>query len=413
MGYERKRGKLMAFNRFITEGETSPFILTAGNISNLSDIQYIITLDADTELPPDSAHKLIGTMAHILNRPVYDSERNIIVKGYGIMQPRIAINLQSSRYSLFARLFTNETGIDPYTRAVSDVYQDIFHQGSFVGKGIYDVKVFENVLAGRLPENKILSHDLLESTYLRSGLIADSEVFESYPASYLVDAKRRHRWIRGDWQILQWLFPKVPAMNGYKNNPLCGVNKWKIGDNLRRSLIAPFGLLFISGFLIWFPTIAAIAFLLFLAAFLLPFLFNSITELVRKPEEQSWKIHIHETQKNTIHNFLQALFIIATFPYEAFICADAIVRSLWRLTVSHKNLLQWQTFEEANKTTACSLGNFYGQMWFSPLFSALCLVLAFFYQGTFLYTLPFSLLWFTAPYICWKVSCPEKKKKWN
>lgn len=189
-------------------------------------------------------------MAHPLNHPVFDAKQRIVIKGYGILQPRVAINLISSQKSIFTRMVSGDAGIDPYTRAISDVYQDIFREGSYVGKGIYDVKAFEQALGGRFPENKILSHDLLESAYVRSALISDIEMYETYPPWYNLDAIRRHRWIRGDWQIIQWLFPRVPTSNHkWEKNPISKLGKWKLLDNLRRSLI-PQGLLLL---VVFFP----------------------------------------------------------------------------------------------------------------------------------------------------------------
>ncbi|MCD7974008.1 MAG: hypothetical protein LUG18_15330 [Candidatus Azobacteroides sp.] len=410
MGYERKRGKLMAFNHFLRNGNTEAFSMTAGKIDVLQGLKYVITLDTDTQLPPYSAYKLIGTMAHILNRPILDPARNMVVKGYGIMQPRIAINLRSSQVSRFSKLFTDEVGIDPYTRYISDVYQDIFYEGSFVGKGIYDVDIFEQVLENRFPENKILSHDLLESTYIRSGLITDVEVYESYPSAYQVDIKRRHRWIRGDWQILQWLLPRVPLKKGTEKNPLSGLSKWKIADNLRRSLLSSSVILLLLGFLIWFPHYTWLILLFILGTMLLPLFFAFLVSVIRKPEEQCWLPHLKEAGDKAVHHLKQILFSIAVLPYDAWICADAIGHSLWRLFISHRNLLQWQTSEEADRTDRNSLNNSYRKMWFSPVFALVCLFFSIEYPNTLWYMLPFIVTWLLAPYISWYISCPVKSK---
>lgn len=401
----------MAFNAFLTEGITTPFMLTEGNLETLTGIKYVITLDADTQLPPYSAYKLVGTMAHILNQPVIDAERHIVTKGYGILQLRIAINLRSSLFSWYSRLFTNEVWIDPYTRSVSDVYQDIFHAGSFVGKGIYDVKTFETVLARRFPENTILSHDLLESTYVRSGLLADIEMYESYPGTYVADAKRRHRWMRGDWQIIQWLFSKVPTLTGKETNPLSGLSKWKIADNLRRTLVSPLALLFLTGAFVWFPRKAWIAVIILLIVAFLPFFITFPISLFRKPKEEPWLLHLQDVLSKGVHQLSQTFFSIALFPYEAYLYVDAIVRSLWRLTVTHRNLLQWQTAEEADRTAVHTLSGLYRQMWFSPLFALLCVLLLWHYAHAFLYTLPLILAWLTAPAIVWYISRPVPVEK--
>ncbi len=204
----------------------------------LGSIRYVITLDTDTQLPRDSAHTLIGNMAHPLNRPVYDAKKGRVTDGYGILQPRASISLASSTSSRFTRLFAGESGIDPYTREISDVYQDLFGEGSFVGKGIYDVAAFAQAVGGRFPENLILSHDLLESGYARSALVADVDLIEEHPTTYPMEASRRHRWTRGDWQLAGWLLPRVPGPGGKRQrNPLALLSIWKLWDNLRRSLV--------------------------------------------------------------------------------------------------------------------------------------------------------------------------------
>ena len=201
-------------------------------------MKYVITLDTDTQLPRDAARQFVGAMAHPLNRPVYDAAPGRVSAGYGILQPRVSVSLPGTNRSRYARLHGGEPGIDPYTRAVSDVYQDVFQEGSFIGKGIYDVDAFEQALKGRFPENRILSHDLLEGCYARSGLLSDVQLYEEYPARYGADVNRRYRWIRGDWQLAGWLLPWVPGPDGRRlKNPLSALSRWKLFDNLRRSLV--------------------------------------------------------------------------------------------------------------------------------------------------------------------------------
>ncbi|MEI9864927.1 MAG: hypothetical protein WDN00_10310 [Limisphaerales bacterium] len=211
MGYERKRGKLADLNRCLRGGDRECFSKIVGDLSLLPHIKYVITLDTDTQLPRDAARQLTATLAHPLNRPIYDTKKGLVVEGYTILQPRVAISLPSAGRSRFVKLFSGDPGIDPYTRTVSDVYQDVFHEGSFIGKGIYDVDAFEKTVGGKFPENRILSHDLLEGSYARSALVSDVQLFEEFPASYGTDARRRHRWIRGDWQIASWLMPRLPG----------------------------------------------------------------------------------------------------------------------------------------------------------------------------------------------------------
>ncbi|MDZ7625925.1 MAG: hypothetical protein U5J96_15955 [Ignavibacteriaceae bacterium] len=217
MGYERKRGKLEELNSLLRGGSKNRFSLIIGKTEVLPLVKYVITLDADTQLPRDSARQLIGTMAHPLNHAHYDEKKHYVTKGYTILQPRVAISLPGTNRSRYAKLYGSEPGIDPYTRTVSDVYQDVFGEGSFIGKGIYDVDMFVQILNGRFPESRILSHDLLEGCHTRAGLLSDIELYEEYPSRYITDVNRRHRWIRGDWQLLRWLLPVVPSPNNGLN----------------------------------------------------------------------------------------------------------------------------------------------------------------------------------------------------
>ena len=237
MGYERKRGKLGALNALLRGGPPDAFSLMVGDTAKLTNVKYVITLDTDTQLPRDAARQLVGAMAHPLNRARYCEAVERVCEGYGILQPRVGASLPGSTQSRYARLFGSEPGIDPYTRAVSDVYQDLFGEGSFIGKGIYDVDAFERALKGRFPDNRILSHDLVEGCYARSGLLTDVQVYEEYPARYSADVSRRHRWIRGDWQLLRWLLPWVPGAAGRRGNAIGALSRWKLFDNLRRSVV--------------------------------------------------------------------------------------------------------------------------------------------------------------------------------
>ena len=243
MGYERKRGKLADLNALLRGGAADAFSLVVGDTAPLSNVKYVITLDTDTQLPRDAARQFVGVMAHPLNRARFDgtgvppgTER--VTEGYGILQPRVSVSLPGANRSWFARMHAGDPGIDPYTRAVSDVYQDVFGEGSFIGKGIYDVDAFERALGGRFPENRILSHDLLEGCYARSGLLSDVQLYEEYPSTYGADISRRHRWIRGDWQLAGWLLSRVPGPGKRRlRNPLSALSQWKLFDNLRRSLV--------------------------------------------------------------------------------------------------------------------------------------------------------------------------------
>jgi len=251
MGWERKRGKIEEFNRLLRGATDTSFTVQIGALGVLPAVRYCITLDSDTRLPRDAAKQLIGIIAHPLNRPRVDPRLGRVTKGYGVLQPRVSVTMASAAGSLFARTYAGHTGVDPYTTAVSDVYQDLFNEGIFTGKGLYDVDAFAASLEGRVPENALLSHDLFEGLYARTALVTDIEVVDDYPSSVLAHARRQHRWVRGDWQILWWLFPFVPSPKGLQRNRLPLISRWKILDNLRRSLVEPFTfLLFLLGWLI-------------------------------------------------------------------------------------------------------------------------------------------------------------------
>jgi cyclic beta-1,2-glucan synthetase len=233
MGWERKRGKIEEFNHLLRGATSTSFDTTVGDLAILPLIKYCVTLDTDTRLPRDTARQLIGIISHPLNRPSFDPSRGRVVEGYGILQPRISVTFTSAAGSLFASLYSGHTGVDPYTTAVSDTYQDLVGEGIFTGKGLYDVDAFNAALAGLVPENSLLSHDLFEGLHARVALVSDVELVDEYPSSVLAHARRQHRWIRGDWQILFWLFPFVPAHRGLKRNNLPLISRWKILDNLR------------------------------------------------------------------------------------------------------------------------------------------------------------------------------------
>src|SRR6185369_9951675 len=239
IGWERKRGKIEEFNRLLRGATDTSFSTQVGDLDMLPLVRYCITLDSDTRLPRDAAKRLIGIIAHPLNQPRFDARVGRVVDGYGILQPRVSVTMASAAGSLFARTYAGHTGVDPYTTAVSDLYQDVFGEGIFTGKGLYDVDAFVAALEDRVPENALLSHDLFEGLYARTALVTDLEVVDDYPSSVLAHARRQHRWVRGDWQILWWLLPFVPSRSGLQRNRLPLIARWKILDNLRRSLVPP------------------------------------------------------------------------------------------------------------------------------------------------------------------------------
>jgi hypothetical protein len=318
MGYERKRGKLADLNGLLRGGSRDRFALLVGDTSVLLDVKYVLTLDTDTQLARDSAWQFVGAMVHPLNRARYDEERQRVVAGYGILQPRVAVSLSGANRSRYARMCASEIGIDPYTRTVSDVYQDLFGEGSYIGKGIYEVDTFERALGGRFPDNRILSHDLLEGCYARSGLLSDVQLYEEYPSRYSADVSRRHRWIRGDWQIARWLLPGIPGPEGRRQkNPLSMLSRWKIFDNLRRSLTAAaLTLLLLLGWTVLpapgFWTLAVIGIVL------IPSFISSALSVLQKPIEVTLRQHLAAALRSAGRHVVQAAFSLVCLPYEAF-----------------------------------------------------------------------------------------------
>ncbi|MEO6434581.1 MAG: glucoamylase family protein, partial [Tepidisphaeraceae bacterium] len=406
MGWERKRGKLEEFNLAL-RGQVKGFSTIVGPTERLKGVRYVITLDSDTQLPRDSAGQLIGTMAHPLNRPFYDAALGRVTSGYSILQPRVGISMPSAVRSHFARLFAGEPGIDPYTRAVSDVYQDVFEEGSFIGKGIYDVDALQQAIGGRFPENRILSHDLLEGAYARAGLVSDVVLFEDFPAAYVADVNRRHRWIRGDCQIAPWVLPTVPGDGARRvRNTLSGLSRWKIFDNLRRSLVpvALLGLLLLG----WFVPGAALLFtLVAITVLLVPGLLVAATDLARRPADLPFEQHGRNVARTFGRQVLRESFAIASLPYDAFISLDAITRTGTRVLVSRSKLLEWRTASDAQRSARCDLGGFYVSMWIqSALTTIVALALVGLSAGSLPIAIPVLAMWMLAPAAAWWLSRP-------
>jgi cellobiose phosphorylase len=410
MGYERKRGKLSALNALLRDGDRRSFSRIVGEYGILKNIKYVISLDSDTQLPREAAWKLIATMAHPLNRALYDEEKKRVVEGYGILQPRVGSDFPKNKTSLYLRLQGDMKGIDPYTRASSDVYQDIFEEGSFIGKGIYDVDIFEKVVGNRFPENRILSHDLLEGCYTRSGLLSDVVLYENNPSNYEADIKRHHRWIRGDWQIAAWILPFVKNANGkWVKNHLSILSRWKIADNLRRSLL-PISLLLtlVLGWSVlpkpWFWTLSVTIIIL------LPVMAAAFLQLFRRPEDLDFKAHISEIGNSVKEVLLRFMFGIAVLPYEAYRFSDAIIRTNWRMLISDKKLLEWTPSATASRQSKDGLWFIFRKMWVGPLLAFLCLIL-FLYSNSpaFFVSIPILILWFVSPSIAWRLSLAEKE----
>ena len=412
MGYERKRGKLADFNSLLRGSGRENFSEIEGNVAVFPTLRYAITLDADTQLPRDAARQLIGSMAHLLNRPVFDAARGIVLKGYGIMQPRIGVSLPGARRSLYARLFAANAGIDPYTREVSDVYQDVFHEGSFIGKGIYDVDAFEQAMKGRFPENTILSHDLLEASYARSALVSDVEFYEEYPSRYNVDIDRRHRWIRGDWQIARWLLPRVPGPDGRSlPNPLSRLSQWKIFDNLRRSLVPIALMLVLLGSRVFLPLFPGAGPLLVLTLLIIPGFVSALIDLFCKPADMPIAMHLSGVGGSCLRQLCQTGLTLAFLPYEAFVGVDAVVRTLVRVLVTHRRLLEWRTSNESEGAPRAGVPGFYRTMWVAPGAAVLgAALLAWMRLSPGRFTMGLLGLWILAPLIAWWISLPIRAR---
>jgi len=409
MGWERKRGKLMEFNRLLSgEAQNSTYLLRTGKPVKLRAIRYVVTVDADTILPRGSVHEMVGTLAHPLNRAEFDPASGELVAGYTILQPRVQVRPSVANRSIFSRVYSGDTVLDLYTRAVSDAYQDLFGEGIYVGKGIYDVKAFERSLSGRVPENALLSHDLFEGIQGRCGLVSNIVLFEDYPPHYLAYTHRLHRWIRGDWQLVPWLFSNVPAEQIEKTaNSLSTIDRWKVFDNLRRSLVRPAIMALLVG--AWLLPPGPILFWMILA--ISPFFFSVFLELLNsidfQEQDQPTDLVKGPVSQTLFRAILQTIFL----PHEAWIAVDAIITTLVRVFIKRKRMLQWIT--SAHTLTLfgreLKINAAWEQMIVSPL-SAIALLVFVFLLDPFVIWLasPFLVAWTLSPFIAYWISRPTK-----
>ncbi len=398
IGWERKRGKLEELNRLIdgTRDETAASIVYVGEPDQLSDIRFIITLDSDTQLPHATARRMVETLAHPLNQPRFDAAGNILAGSYTIIQPRVSPTLPSTTASKFSRLFADAIGVDPYTQAVSDVYQDLSGEGSYHGKGIYDVRAFSRILSGLFPEDWVLSHDLIEGAHVRVGLASDIELFDEFPQSYQSYTSRAHRWIRGDWQIAGWIFPSVPqSVGGRGPNPLSLFNRWKILDNLRRSLLpaTSLGLLIASWFIS--PRIGGIATLVVG----MQLLFHPLAQPFTMATTRKGLIYFDLAK--VMHDLMRATADAALLPHQAAVTLDAIARACYRRLISRRGLLEWMAqaalWQASRRQTL-----FVATLALGSLFSliagwAIWLVM----PGSLPQAAPWLILWFFSPLFGW------------
>ncbi len=338
IGWERKRGKLEELNRFIegTRPQGADGLVRVGDPDGLADVRFIITLDSDTQLPSGTARRMIETLAHPLNRPRFDAGGGIREGSYTVIQPRVSPSLPSSGASVFSRLFSYAVGLDPYTRAVSDVNQDLAGEGSYHGKGIYEVRAFSRALSGRFPEERLLSHDLLEGAHVRVGLASDIELIDEFPSDYLTYADRQHRWIRGDWQIADWILPRVPRQGGGRErNPLSRFNRWKILDNLRRSLVPAAGICLLAAS--WLTS--AVTGWIAACIVLIPLLFQTLVQPITSATTPQGLRSLSPSR--LFHDFMRTLVEAALLPHQAWLAMDAILRVWYRRIFSHRRLLEW------------------------------------------------------------------------
>jgi len=413
MGWERKRGKLLELNRVLRGADPDPFSTIVGDIGLLRSCRYLIPLDTDTDLPPGSAARMIGAMAHPLNRPIVDKDTGCVVDGYGVLQPRVGIRLVGANRSLFARLYAGEVGIDPYTREVSNVYHDLFGRAQFIGKGIYDVEAFDDAAHGRFPENRILSHDLIEGCHARCGFLNDVELIEDHPSRYLADVKRRHRWIRGDWQIAAWLLPRVPHPEaGRTRNPLDRLSRWWILDNLRRSLvpIILFGLL-VAGWAA-LKNLQPDWTLWLLGIYLAPDLIKALWAFASKPPKVLWAAHIRREILAAGRQLLLSVLHLTFLPFETVMHIDAVARAAWRTLISRKRMLEWVTAHAAERQTDSGLWTTLREMWISPVLAlATVATLVGLKEGVPTIAWPLIGLWLAGPVVAWLLSRPMAPRR--
>jgi len=405
MGWERKRGKLADFNRLLLNLGETPYSTQVGDASILPDIKYVITLDADTSLPQGSANRLIATLAHPLNHAEFAADGRSVVAGYTVLQPRMAIKPTSANRSLFSQIFAGNAGFDLYSFAVSDVYQDLFGEGSYVGKGIYDVAAFERSLAGQVRQNTLLSHDLFEGIHGRAALVTDITLYEEYPSQYLVYARRLRRWIRGDWQLLPWLFPIVQTQNGLAPNRLSIINIWKIFDNLRRSLLPPTLLTLLAAGWLFLPGSPLAWTLLALLPSALPLAAQTVQDGRHGLRN---RLPLKQLLKSIRLPLTRWALAVLFLPYEGLLMLGAIRTTLGRLLIARRKLLQWTT---AANTARASGSNTRCEIW-SEMAAALVVTvllgisIAIFNPTALWAALPLLAAWLIAPQAAAIISQP-------
>jgi cyclic beta-1,2-glucan synthetase len=412
IGWERKRGKLQELNRLLRGATNTTFLPTGGRAPLVpSGVRYVITLDADTRLPRGAASRLVGTLAHPLNRPSFDSRVGRVVEGYALLQPRVMPTIPTDREgSLYQRIFSGPGGMDPYASAVSDVYQDLFGEGSYIGKGIYDIDAFEAALAGRVPENALLSHDLFEGIFARAGLVSDIEFFDEFPSHYAVAAARQHRWARGDWQLLPWVIGLARDASGRRIRPSIPIiGRWKMLDNLRRTLSAPAAFLtLLAGWTL--PFASPVIWTTFvLATIAIPPILPVLTGLIPHRSGISKRSHLRAVGTDLVRAASQVALTLTLLAHQAWLMTDAIIRTLFRVYVKRRNLLEWVTAAQAKSVFYTTLGSVYHRMGGAVVLAAAAPILApFGSPGAWLIAMPFALLWALSPAVAHWISLPPR-----
>jgi cyclic beta-1,2-glucan synthetase len=408
MGWERKRGKLHELNRLLRGATDTTFVSTGGRALGVPDaVRYVITLDADTRLPRDTARRLVGKLAHPLNKPRFDAAAGRVVEGYAVLQPRVTPSLPTGREgSIFQRVFSSASGIDPYAAAVSDVYQDLLGEGSYTGKGIYDVDAFEAALAGRVPDGTLLSHDLFEGIFARAGLASDIEVVEEFPARYDVSANRQHRWARGDWQLLPWIFGRRDAAaRSPSSSHVSVIGWWKMVDNLRRTLSAPAA---VAALLVgWTLPLraAAVWTALILLTIAIPTLLPVLSALKPPNTGVTLRSHLRALGRDLGLALSQTVLLIVFLAHQAALMADAILRTLYRLFGTHRNLLEWVPAAQAKASSELSIAGLYRRMAGAVAIGVLAAITSvLFSRHIWFLATPFVVVWLASPAIAFWIS---------
>lgn len=397
MGWERKRGKLHELNRLLRGANDTTFLTPSHELPH--DVRYVVTLDADTRLPLDTIRRLVGKMAHPLNSPIYDPVSGRVLEGYAILQPRITPSLPVGHQStLFERIFASTSGIDAYSAAVSDLYQDMFGEGSYAGKGIYNIDAFEAALSQRVPDSTLLSHDLFEGIFARAGLVTDVEVVEEFPTDYLVAAQRLHRWTRGDWQLLPWLTSGVTGRTLSARERFSGIARWKMLDNLRRTLCAPLLLLALA--VCWLlPFHTALVWTVFLLfAMGIPAFLPVLPALVPRREWITWHSYLSVIDSAASEAAVTIFLNITFLAHHAFLMADAISRTLIRVFVTRRHMLQWVPAAQLVAQKHAGVSDYYARMLPAPFLSGcLTLAVALWAPWSLFLTVPLAALWALSP----------------